>query len=702
MNEMKDHAMRNPEYRDWFFNNMEQKTGVRYPVASEKSRKKANEVLNDKTISTMTEMLDEMGYDFISRDRQDRMNDMFTYRCRRCGEEYTLNKTTIYQRHKRHKYEMCPKCDNFKMMVRRKSEDMPVRVQSFDGLMGRYMSGDMTQRQLITYAKSDFSNTVMERTGFLDTDDIVERLWYIVNDVKEPLMCPYCGKKRLKFTGRLNEGFVAYCNDPKCKTEHHRKTSSGRKVHQPKVVPYIEWQNTVTMADLNDDVIVDKLFGGQGLIQDLVEVIDGVVKEYILDRFDDSDSIIETLQRMKNKIYEKPKCPVCGNPVNYIGKPNRMFTEYCSSSCWSKTDAHYKQSVQVFVENQKELLNARINEMNLQLRWDDGDKLGKIGLTCLRCGKEFTLRRPYFHLYYRYDMKHVCPVCDYKELKFRSKQEREIYKVVLDILDDKSIDVERNIYVNGAEIDISVPSMKIGIEHNGLYYHSDAVRKDGDPYRHQNKKRLIESEGYRLINIWEDEWQNKKDVIKSMLKVALGKGVKWKDLLYPAKDVDRETAEQFYTDNSLYDYPQGGQNSIGVYVRNDLKMVMTYNINNGVCTVLGVCEKQGETVINGWSILMNMILSKENDITEFRYTPRLEWEPFDLKKYRKMGFEVIATVEPEKWWIDGFSRDINYIVDRAYVDPNGEYPIDMSDEEVIRKRYDLLYGLGGFVMRRKV
>jgi hypothetical protein len=34
-------------------------------------------------------------------------------------------------------------------------------------------------------------------------------------------------------------------------------------------------------------------------------------------RFDDSESIRETIFRIKEKIEKRPTCPVCGNPVKF-------------------------------------------------------------------------------------------------------------------------------------------------------------------------------------------------------------------------------------------------------------------------------------------------------------------------------------------------------------------------------------------------
>ena len=61
------------------------------------------------------------------------------------------------------------------------------------------------------------------------------------------------------------------------------------------------------------------------------------ILQYLYKRFKDSSSIEETIKRIKLHIEEKPLCPTCGNPVNFIGKPSKMFTTYCSNQCAGKS-----------------------------------------------------------------------------------------------------------------------------------------------------------------------------------------------------------------------------------------------------------------------------------------------------------------------------------------------------------------------------
>lgn len=64
-----------------------------------------------------------------------------------------------------------------------------------------------------------------------------------------------------------------------------------------------------------------------------------VLKNYLLNRFkDESDSIKEIIYRIINNVETKPKCPCCGNPLPFLGRPGRLYREYCSYHCANSSE----------------------------------------------------------------------------------------------------------------------------------------------------------------------------------------------------------------------------------------------------------------------------------------------------------------------------------------------------------------------------
>ena len=132
---------------------------------------------------------------------------------------------------------------------------------------------------------------------------------------------------------------------------------------------------------------------------------------------------------------------------------------------------------------------------------------------------------------------HGCPKCG----NIISKGEDELYNFINQIYDGDIIKHDRKI-LNGKEIDIYLPSLKIGIEYNGLLWHSDKYRNKEDIL---NKYNLCQEKGIFLIIIYEDEWNNKKDICKSRIRGILGKN----DRIFARKC---EIKEISYKESSLF------------------------------------------------------------------------------------------------------------------------------------------------------
>ena len=102
---------------------------------------------------------------------------------------------------------------------------------------------------------------------------------------------------------------------------------------------------------------------------------------------------------------------------------------------------------------------------------------------------------------------------------YSSKMETEIAEFIEDEL---NIECGTNIrsIENVSEIDVYIPSHNIGIEMNGLYYHSEYAGKKDKRY-HYDKKKACHKQGINLIHIFEDQWKHKQSIIKHRLKHVL-------------------------------------------------------------------------------------------------------------------------------------------------------------------------------------
>ena len=69
-----------------------------------------------------------------------------------------------------------------------------------------------------------------------------------------------------------------------------------------------------------------------GIASKKIEIYSDVL-EYLKNRYTDSKSLRETIYRILHNIEIRPTCKICGKQIQYIGKPNSIWSVYCSSKC---------------------------------------------------------------------------------------------------------------------------------------------------------------------------------------------------------------------------------------------------------------------------------------------------------------------------------------------------------------------------------
>lgn len=111
-----------------------------------------------------------------------------------------------------------------------------------------------------------------------------------------------------------------------------------------------------------------------------------------------------------------------------------------------------------------------------------------------------------------------CPECS-KLLK-RSKGEKELCNFIKSIYSGEVLENNRKI-INGKELDIYLPKLKLALEYNGEYWHQIAEQRE--PGYHENKQKACIDKGIKLIEIWENEWKNNKEEIKLLIQEEIKK-----------------------------------------------------------------------------------------------------------------------------------------------------------------------------------
>ena len=273
----------------------------------------------------------------------------------------------------------------------------------------------------------------------------------------------------------------------------------------------------------------------------------------------------------------------------------------------------------------------------------------------------------------RYMLKHniqkrpLCEICATRNKKFigaysgytqtctnitcthsSSIPEQEIFNIIKNIYPD-TISRHR---IDKDEIDIFIPSKNIGIEFNGLYWHSEKFRT----YRwHLDKLTKLRSIGIRMFTIWEDDWKNKRNIVVSQLLSLIEKTGKIYARATVAKEISKNEADLFIVENHL----QGACNSLyryGLFHNNVLVSVMTFGKNRMifhdktyVCEyeLLRFCSKQNLTITGGASKLLSSFMKQIKPSSIVSYA---NYDFSEGNVYMKMGFSKVDKIYPGYWW----------------------------------------------------
>lgn len=247
--------------------------------------------------------------------------------------------------------------------------------------------------------------------------------------------------------------------------------------------------------------------------------------------------------------------------------------------------------------------------------------------------------------FYTRDKNHniLCTTCN-PIGENRSIKEKSLYDYIYSI-DNRSI----NSYKDGLEIDIYIPELKIGFEFNGLHWHSSKYK---DKNYHLDKTNYFKERGIRIIHIWEDDWDHKNLIIKSIIRNIL---YLTNNRIYARRCEVREISDikeykSFLDENHI----QGSVNSsikIGLYYDNKLVSLMTFDHFEGRKKMLDnewnlnrFCNKINYNVTGGASKLLNYFISNYDVKRIVSYADK-DWSSGAL--YEKLKFRKIYETDPD-------------------------------------------------------
>jgi hypothetical protein len=246
----------------------------------------------------------------------------------------------------------------------------------------------------------------------------------------------------------------------------------------------------------------------------------------------------------------------------------------------------------------------------------------------------------------------LCTICN-PISKTSSFKEKDIYDFIKSIYSGKIIQS----YRDGLEIDIYLPELHLGFEFNGLYWHSDGQK---DKNYHLDKTNYFKERGVRIIHIWEDDWRDKEEILKSQILYLLNniKNKIWARKC-EVKEVHLNDCREFLNKNHIQGYVNS-KVKIGLYYSNELVGIMAFDqyegrkkMKDGGWNLNRFCNKLETNVIGGASKLLNYFIKNYSPTRIISYADR-DWSEGNL--YYKLGFNLLSVSKPDYKYISNKKR----------------------------------------------
>lgn len=276
--------------------------------------------------------------------------------------------------------------------------------------------------------------------------------------------------------------------------------------------------------------------------------------------------------------------------------------------------------------------------------------------TCIKIAEEIstTPRTILYHLK-KFNIK-------IKKNRFQSSAEKEIIQILPNNINIIHGD---NKAIYPYQIDVYLPDYKLGIEYNGIFYHSYYKEEtDKEKEYHLNKTIRAKNKGIKLLHIFENEWINKtkRKIWESIINEYLNIDIIVKNI--KIKHISKETIILFLKDNSLKNYEKSNIN-IALYSDNVIVSIISLsNIDSNNYILNNFCNKNFSFNKNNFKLLMKHFIDNYNP---YSILSKLDFRYENEKIYEENSFYFIEKTYPNYSYIKN-----NKFYDKSFLSSSAE------------------------------
>jgi hypothetical protein len=476
---------------------------------------------------------------------------------------------------------------------------MDMEIKDFLNKNGRTISAKTKEEYVKKHSHSDYIK-ILELSNKLRINErsFSEKIYHFINKSEFLIVCKNCGSKATKYRGLVN-GYLDYCSSV-C-------SNSSKDVMKKKEKSYLE-KYGVTNPSHSEEIIN--------------KIKDTFIKKY------------------------------GGNPV----KNEKIKEKIRSTSLKKYNDTHpfganstLRKEYNIKIENE---FREKYKDLNILVY--NTAKNSTCIIECDVCKNNYEISKWNLHQrYIRHDnsLNSLCTICN----PIGSSVITAMESFIGNLLESKKIEYKRDRkIINPYEIDFLIEEKKIGIETNGIYWHSSKFKDKG---YHLNKTERCLEKNISLIHIFEDEFVLKKNIVESRILSILGYHDK---KIYARKCIIKEInsidANNFLDNNHLQGR-SGATIRLGLFLNDQMVSLMTFGKERrslgskhkeGSWELIRFCNKINHVVIGGASKLLKYFIKNSNPdkITSFcdrRWSPNTDF-------YSNLGFNFIHNTDPNYWY----------------------------------------------------
>lgn len=245
--------------------------------------------------------------------------------------------------------------------------------------------------------------------------------------------------------------------------------------------------------------------------------------------------------------------------------------------------------------------------------------------------------------------------------------------------------------LKGKELDLYDENKKLALEYCGLYWHNENSPQPRTRSYHYDKWKTCDEKNIQLLTIFDDEWNNKKEICKSLILSKLGI---FEKRIYARKCEVKEISKKEMGDFCDLYHLQGANKlstvCFGLFYENELCAVVDLGRHHrkkdkDILVLTRLCFKSGFQVVGGASKLFKACINycKENNIKNI-----ISWSDnrySDGKIYKKLGFNKVEDLKPDYYYVN-VKNPKKRISKQSQSKKNSNCPKEMTELEWANSR----------------